>query len=157
MNFKNFNISDTRCVHLKDSEEKMKNFEWSRNTCQLRNKNPSSAVCECLGTGSFSITNDLYDPSWTPFIIENPPLVLASYIGCVFVSLFGLATFACLTYLRTRSVTTSIHKNLCVAVCFSQLLIIAGLTKFDYGEVMGRVTNSFILFKLHHIHKYQKV
>ncbi len=39
-----------------------KKFQWTRKSCVLINSNTIGAVCECSGTGSFSITNDLYDP-----------------------------------------------------------------------------------------------
>ena len=83
-------------------------------------------LCECETMGTFSITNDLYDPDvsgwdqlgeaisrirvimvsfyhflqWRPVIIENIPLIFATYIGCIIVSLFGITTFASLTYLK---------------------------------------------------------
>lgn len=159
---KNFNISDTRCVHLKNNfNDKTKIFEWNRDSCVLTTHNPTSAICECYASGSFSITNDLYDPSvslnltqsqhssdadyvflsfkWMPIIIENIPLNLPAYFGCIIVSFLAVATFACLTYLKTKSVTTSIHKNLCIGVCVSQLLIIVSLSQIEFGEVSSQI------------------
>lgn len=108
----------------------VKNFRWSRKECQLKKRTPLSATCECFTLGTFSITSDLYDPNvidfesikrqsqsnestpnfcfccvlffkqWSPAIEENIPLILPSYFGCIVVSLFGLATFSCLTYLK---------------------------------------------------------
>lgn len=37
---------------------------------------------------------------WKPKKIEKIPLLVASYFGCIVVSLFGIATFSCLTYLK---------------------------------------------------------
>lgn len=149
--------------------DKTKIFEWNRDSCALTTHNPTSAICECYASGSFSITNDLYDPSvslkwtqsqnsftpitvsflyqWMPIIIENIPLNLPAYFGCIIVSLLAVATFACLTYLKTKSVTTSIHKNLCIGVCVSQLLIIVSLSPIEFGEVNSQaLTNKNVDF-----------
>ena len=61
----NFNISDTRCVNLDESNESQKAFKWMRQKCSILEKNLTSVTCACYGTGTFSLTNDLYDPNVT--------------------------------------------------------------------------------------------
>ena len=37
-------------------------FKWARNYCRVKQNNSVSASCECFSLGTYSITNDLYDP-----------------------------------------------------------------------------------------------
>ncbi|CAF0710943.1 unnamed protein product [Brachionus calyciflorus] len=124
----NFNISDTRCVYLHATKQKTKIYKWSRQECVLKENSIEQVICECKSFGAYSITNDLYDPNWSPPIVENVPLSIISYIGCMIVCLISIATHASLTYLKAKSTTTSVHKNLCISICLSQLLIMISLS-----------------------------
>lgn len=70
-------FSENFQLHLIYDSEKL--YEWSRESCILSFKNPTSAVCKCFGTGSFSITNDLYDPS-VSFSQHSSTLILKKNI-----------------------------------------------------------------------------
>ncbi|RNA30401.1 adhesion G -coupled receptor L2-like [Brachionus plicatilis] len=105
-NVQNFNISDTRCVYLKTMKEK---FKWSRNECKLKFSDTKEATCECSCVGTFSITNDLYDPmvmnflKWAPLIVEIIPLSIISYIGCALVFTISICTLVGLKYFRVQN------------------------------------------------------
>lgn len=36
---------------------------------------------------------------------------------------------------RTRTTTTSVHKNLCISICLSQVILMVSLTRFNYEKV----------------------
>lgn len=38
-------------------------FKWSRESCKIGQKSSVTTICECTTLGTFSITNDLYDPN----------------------------------------------------------------------------------------------
>lgn len=40
---------------------------------------------------------------------------------------------------RTKTTTTSVHKNLCISICLSQILVMISLTRFNYDKLVCQV------------------
>jgi hypothetical protein len=49
--------------NLDELNDSQKAFKWMRQKCSILEKNLTSVTCACYGTGTFSLTNDLYDPN----------------------------------------------------------------------------------------------
>ncbi|XP_048760884.1 adhesion G protein-coupled receptor L2-like isoform X2 [Ostrea edulis] len=129
-----FNISNAECVKIEHPNRNSSShgqWEWSRD-CILVADTGHEGYCECYVPGVFALTTDMYNVNWDRGIKRPILMNIASYAGCALTTVMCLVSLIIHIKFRSSTTTASLHKNLAASIAIGQIVLMAGIDKYDH-------------------------